>query len=107
MVILGATMLARQLGEPVTFTWILFPPLSQFVVVTLIFIILDRNKGKLLDNWDPRKLAAVKGNLEEGPNARSIFAFLVLKVATLWMVLTPPWPYLLLGPARSMCSRCR
>ena len=45
-------------------------------------VVLDRNKGKLLDNWDPRKLAAVKANAEEGPNARSIFAFLVLTIET-------------------------
>jgi hypothetical protein len=52
----------------------------------------------LLDKWDPRRLPALKTNPEDGPNAKSVFNFIAVAVGTLWLALTPRWPYLLLGP---------
>lgn len=90
--------IAHAIGGAITLSRILFPMVIQLVVVTLIFVLLDRHKGTLLDKWDPRKLPALKANPEDGPNARNIFAFIWLAVGTLWLALTPRWPYLILGP---------
>lgn len=74
------------------------PLVAQFVIVTLIFIALDRNKASFLDKWDPRKLPVLKAPPEEGPTAKNIFGFVCLVVGSLWLLLTPRWPYLMLGP---------
>ena len=72
----------------------LMPLAAQFGIVTLIFVIMDRNKGHLLDKRDPRRLPALKANPEEGASAQSIFNFIAVAVGTLWLALTPRWPYL-------------
>jgi hypothetical protein len=82
--------------EAVTPTRFLLPPVIQVMLTTLVFAMIDRYKGKLLDNWNPRKLAPVKA--EEGPTAKNIFEFICLLVTAAWMALTPRWPYLMLGP---------
>jgi len=81
------------------FPGILFPLVGQVSIVTLIFALLDRHKGAVLDKWDPRKLPAVKSVADGyGANARDIFEFLCLALGTAWLALTPQWPYLMLGP---------
>jgi hypothetical protein len=90
--------IAQQAGGAIILGRALVPLVTQFIIVTLVFIALDRNKGRVLDHWDPRKLPAVKANLEDGPNASNIFTFIVTALGTLWLALTPRWPYLLLGP---------
>jgi hypothetical protein len=81
------------------FPGILFPIVLQVSIITLIFALLDRYKGAVLDKWDPRKLPALKPNEEDyGPSARSIFEFICVAVGTAWLALTPRWPYLMLGP---------
>ncbi len=81
------------------FPGILFPLVAQVSIVTLIFALLDRHKGAVLDKWDPRKLPTVKPDADGyGPNARNIFEFLCLALGTAWLALTPQWPYLMLGP---------
>ena len=81
------------------FPGILLPLVLQVMVITLIFALLDRYKGAVLDKWDPRKLPALKPNADGyGPNARSIFEFICLALGTVWLALTPQWPYLMLGP---------
>ena len=92
------TAVAQAIGGALTLTRILMPLAAQFGIVTLIFVILDRNKGHLLDRWDPRRLPALKANPEDGPNVRNVFNFIAAVVGTLWLALTPRWPYLLLGP---------
>ena len=91
-------IVARAIGGAITLTRVLMPLAVQFRIVTLIFVILDRNKGRLLDKWDPRRLPALKANPEDGPNAQDIFTFTAVAVGMLWLVLTPLWPCLLLGP---------
>ncbi len=91
-------VVAHAIGGAITLTRALIPLITQFVVVTLIFIALERNKGHVLDKWDPRKLPLVKANPDDGPNAANIFTFIVTAIGTLWLALTPRWPYLMLGP---------
>jgi hypothetical protein len=91
-------VVAHAIGGAITLTRALIPLVTQFVVVTLIFIALDRNKGRVLDKWDPRKLPALKANPDDGPNAANIFTFIVTVIGTMWVALTPRWPYLMLGP---------
>ena len=100
VVVLAGVMpiVARAIGEAITLIRVLMPLAVQFGIVTLIFVILERNKGRLLDKWDPRRLPALKANPEDGPNAQNIFTFFAVAVGTLWLALTPRWPYLLLGP---------
>ncbi len=86
------------------FTWTgaVLPPVMQVVVITLIFIVVDRHKSHVLDNWDPRKLPALKAIADDdGPTASNTFGFICLLVATVWVLLTPGWPYLMLGPVAS------
>ena len=90
--------IAHATGGAITLTRALIPLVTQFVVVTLIFVVLDRNKAHVLDKWDPRKLPAVKANPDDGPTAANIFTFIVTAIGTLWLALTPQWPYLMLGP---------
>ena len=52
---------------------ILTPLVTQFLAVTLIFILLDRGKGHVLNKWDPRKLPALKADPEDGPTATQHF----------------------------------
>lgn len=100
VVVLAGVMplVARAIGGAITLIRVLMPLAVQFGIVTLIFVILDRNKGRLLGKWDPRRLPALKANPEDGPNAQNIFTFIAVAVGTLWLALTPRWPYLLLGP---------
>jgi hypothetical protein len=81
------------------FPGILFPMVAQVSIITLVFALLDRYKGAVLDRWDPRKLPPLKSNTDNyGPNARSIFEFICVALGTIWLALTPQWPYIMLGP---------
>lgn len=91
-------MIVRGIGAKVALPGILVQLAVQFGIVTFIFVALERNKAHLLDKWDPRKLPALKANSEDGPSARNIFNFIMVAVGTLWLALTPRWPYLMLGP---------
>jgi hypothetical protein len=85
-------------GGALTVGRVLMPLVTQFIVITLIFMIVEQNKSSVLDKWDPRKLPAMKANLQDGPTAANIFNFIVTAIATLWLALAPRWLYLLLGP---------
>jgi hypothetical protein len=91
-------VVAHAVGGAITLTRALLPLVTQFIVVTLIFIVVEKNKAHVLDKWDPRKLPVLKANPDDGPNAANIFTFIVTAVGTLWIALTPRWPYLMLGP---------
>jgi hypothetical protein len=91
-------VIAHEIGGAITLTRALIPLVTQFVAVTLIFIVVEKNKAHVLDKWDPRKLPALKANPDDGPTAANIFTFIVTAIGTLWLALTPQWPYLLLGP---------
>jgi hypothetical protein len=78
------------------FPSIFFPLVMQVTIITLIFSLLNRHK--VFDKWDPRKLPAVKANQDDGPTAVNLFTFIVTAIGTLWLALTPQWPYLMLGP---------
>jgi hypothetical protein len=91
-------VVAHAIGGAITLTRALIPLVTQFVVVTLIFIALEKNKAHVLDKWDPRKLPELKANPDDGPTAANIFTFIVTAIGTLWLALTPRWLYLLLGP---------
>ena len=45
-------------GGEITLIRVLIPLLAQFVAVTAIFIAIDKYKGSVLDNWDPRRRRA-------------------------------------------------
>ena len=90
-------LVSRAFHEPIPASRSLIPLVAQFAAVTLIFILLDRGKGHVLNNWDPGNLPVVKAP-EDGPNAHNIFTFIATAVGTLWLALTPQWPFLLLGP---------
>ena len=85
-------------GVAITLSRVLPPLLTQFVIVTGIFIMVERHKEQLFNSWDPRKLPAAKATPEDGPTGRNIFNFVLLAMGTLWLALTPNWPYLMLGP---------
>lgn len=91
-------IVAREIHGEITVGRLLTPLLVQFAAVTAIFIAFESGKGHLLNRWDPGRLPPVKTNADDGPNARSIFNFIATAVGTLWLALTPRWPYLLLGP---------
>lgn len=91
-------ILARTTHETITLARVLTPLPIQFVVTTVIFILIDRGKNHVLNRWDPRELPAPRREPEEGPTTRNIFGFLCLAVGTAWLALTPRWPYLMLGP---------
>jgi hypothetical protein len=76
----------------------LIPLMAQFFAVTLIFILLDKGKNHILNQWDPGKLPPLKADPDSGPNAANVFGFIALALGTAWIVLTPRWPYLMLGP---------
>jgi hypothetical protein len=80
------------------FPSVALPLLAQVIIITLVFTLLDRHKGAVLDKWDPRKLPALKAASEEGPTGRNIFEFIAAAVGTAWLAMTPWWPYLMLGP---------
>lgn len=40
----------------------------------------------------------MKPDPDDGPTATNIFGFICLVVGTAWLLLTPRWPYLMLGP---------
>ena len=91
-------IVAHAMREAITPARILTPLVMQFLAVTLIFIAVDRGKGHVLNRWDPRKLPALRTDPEDGPTASNIFGFICLVVGTVWLLLTPRWPYLMLGP---------
>jgi len=91
-------LVARAMRSAITPSRVLMPLVAQFFVVTLIFILLDRGKNHWLNRWDPSKLPPMKTAPDDGPSASNIFAFIMMVVGTLWLALTPRWPYLMLGP---------
>jgi hypothetical protein len=91
-------IVAHAIREPITLARIITPLIAQFFAVTLIFVLLDRGKGHVLNRWDPGKLPALKADPDDGPTAANIFGFICLVVGTVWLLLTPRWPYLMLGP---------
>jgi hypothetical protein len=91
-------IVARELHLAITLSRLLTPLVAQFGAVTVIFIALERGKDHVLNRWDPGKLPPLKTTPEDGPTARNIFNFLASAVGTVWLALTPRWPYLLLGP---------
>jgi hypothetical protein len=91
-------IVAHSIHQPLTLPRILTPLAAQFWTVTLIFILIDRGKDHVLNRWDPGKLPALKADPEDGPTASNIFGFICLVVGTAWLLLTPRWPYLMLGP---------
>jgi hypothetical protein len=91
-------VLAHVMHEPFTLARILTPLVAQFCAVTLVFIALERGKGHVVNRWDPGKLPALKADPDDGPTASNIFGFICLVVGTVWLLLTPRWPYLMLGP---------
>jgi hypothetical protein len=100
LIILSGVMpiLAHAIKGAVTPGRVLMPLVAQFFAVTLIFILLDRGKNHWLNRWDPSKLPALKANPDDGPTATNIFTFIITLVGTVWLALTPRWPYLMLGP---------
>jgi hypothetical protein len=92
-------ILGRTLGVPATLGRFILPLFLQFVAVTLIFILLDLGKGHYANQWDPGELPPLKKGGDDGPNAQSIFGFIIVAISTLWLALIPHWPFLLLGPA--------
>jgi hypothetical protein len=91
-------IVAQFAREAITPARILTPLVAQFFAVTAIFIALDRGKGHVVNRWDPGKLPALKADPDDGPTAANIFGFICLAVGTVWLLLTPRWPYLMLGP---------
>lgn len=91
-------IVSHAIGQKITTAGILTPLAAQFFTVTLIFILLDRGKDHVINKWDPGKLPALKADPDDGPTATNIFSFICLVVATIWLLLTPHWPYLMLGP---------
>jgi hypothetical protein len=91
-------IVAHAIREAITPVRILTPLVAQFLAVTLIFIAFDRGKDHVLNRWDPGKLPPLKADPDDGPTKANIFGFICLAVGTLWLLLTPRWPYLMLGP---------
>lgn len=91
-------IVAHSTHQSIALPRILMPLAGQFWAVTLIFILIDRGKDHVLNRWDPGKLPALKADPEDGPTASNIFGFICLVVGTAWLLLTPRWPYLMLGP---------
>ena len=93
LIVVVLPMVARVTGIEMTWAQALRPLWMQFIIVTAIFIALDRGKGHWLNQWDPRTLPAVSESSDY-----KIVDLLALAVGTLWLALTPHWPYLVLGP---------
>jgi hypothetical protein len=91
-------IVAHAIRGEITTARVITPLVAQFFAVTLIFIALERGKGHVLNRWDPGKLLALKSDPDDGPTASNIFGFIGLVVGTVWLLLTPRWPYLMLGP---------
>jgi hypothetical protein len=89
---------AHAIRSAITPSRLLMPLVAQFFAVTLIFILLDRGKNHWLNRWDPGTLPPLKANPDDGPSATNIFTFVITLVGTVWLALTPRWPYLVLGP---------
>lgn len=98
LTLLIGVIVMRVIHVPNPTARLLTPLVAQFLVVTLIFTFLDKGKDHVLNQWDPGKLPPVKSDPDGGPNPSNIFGFIALALGTLWMLLTPRWPYLVLGP---------
>jgi hypothetical protein len=73
--------------------------------VTVIFIALEKGKDHVLNRWHPGRLPPLKIPPDDGPSARNIFNFVAAAVGTVWLALTPRWPYLMLGPGVALPVR--
>jgi hypothetical protein len=93
LIVVVLPMVARVTGIEITWGRALRPLWMQFIIVTAIFIVLDRGKEHWVNQWDPRTLPPVSPSSDY-----TIFDLLALAVGTLWLALTPHWPYLVLGP---------
>jgi hypothetical protein len=100
LVILAVVLpiVAREVPGAITLGRFLTPLLMQFAAVTVIFIALEKGKDHVLNRWHPGRLPPLKIPPDDGPSARNIFNFVAAAVGTVWLALTPRWPYLMLGP---------
>lgn len=77
------------------------------MVVTFIFIIVDRNLAKNPDRWDPRKpghpfypnLPAATKTTQRVPRIDSLSRLVALSVLIVWLRSIQQSPFLILGPA--------
>jgi hypothetical protein len=72
---------------------------TQFGVITLIFAVLDRasTREKLLFDWDPRKLPAVRLKPQGKRRAEAIAGVIFGGLGLLWLWAVPSYPFLILG----------
>jgi hypothetical protein len=91
-------LIAGFANVPISPSRVVLPLVAQFLAVTLVFILLDRGKNHWLNRWDPAQLPPLKAAPDDGPTATNVFTFVITMVGTIWLALTPRWPYLMLGP---------
>ena len=80
--------------------------LIQFVIVTLIFWVMDKHFTQFPDRWDPRKPYGMRHPAftisEDGPRIprlKSISELIALAVALFWLRAVQHSPFLIFGPA--------
>ncbi len=78
--------------------------LMMFAWTTLGFAALDfaRARLKLAHKWDPRSLPKVVRQADRVPRVRSMCEFVLGTAGTVWLLLVPWAPSLLLGPAAAV-----
>src|SRR5665213_2702064 len=66
-------LVEHVIREPIATGRMLTPLVAQFFAVTLVFILLDLGKDRVLNRWNPRKLPPLKNDPDSGLNAINIF----------------------------------
>jgi hypothetical protein len=82
------------IGTPVTISNFLVPILMQFVVVTGIFVIIDRLQRNSHQHW-----SFPPAHLQPIPRWQSISGIVLWTVVSIWWAAVPHFPWLLLGSA--------
>jgi hypothetical protein len=82
------------IGTPITWSNFLVSILAQFVVVTVIFTIVDRLQRNSRQHW-----SFPPTHLQPIPRWQSISGIVLWSVVTIWWIAVPHFPWLLLGSA--------
>jgi hypothetical protein len=101
-----ATALHGDVGRHLLEAFLHYPgrALMVFAWTTLGFAALDfaQSRLKLTHKWDPRTLPKLVRHEERISRANSLCEFLAALGATVWLLLVPQSPFLLMGPAAAI-----
>lgn len=70
-------------------------------IITLVFAVLERTQAQfgIFEKWNPSSLPPVPKKRQPPKRSQSIFEMILASIGLVWLLATPHYPFLVLGPA--------